>query len=294
MEIQKLNPKEIDALVEHFHGKFPLRIVYPPDRIIASKLKHNRLPDKPNSISFDLKTIVKTNNGIEVWRYAENVLVDNNNKKKYIPKKFIFSGVKMLDRNDIEQIYFLYKKSEFCLGGENQGLRPKFMFEDLVTDAEKKVAKKKIQTKIDMLLYGEEMAIGDEKLKNVAKAYFIKGVDDMTIARVKLSIEEMIKATKDGAIKFFEMVNADEEIKTRSSITKAIDLGILVFDSTGKNRNWKWKTKEGETNICRVPVDKTATEALYEHYLGNESFREDVQTVLLTKNPNAGKDNKTE
>lgn len=288
-EQYRLSPKEIEAVVKHFHNKFPLRLIYPPERIVASKLKHNKLPDKPNSISFDLKSTVKTENGTEVWRYAENIIIDEKGRKKYTPKKFLFYGVYMLDRKEIELIYFLLRKSEYCKGGDNEGPRTKFMFEDLVTDAERKVEKKKIQTKIDMLLYGEEMAIAEDKLRLVAKAYFIKGVDDLTLSQVKMSIESKIKETKDGADKFFEMVNADEEIKTRVSITRAVDMGVLLYEASGKSKAWVWKTKQGTEKICNVPPDKSPNEALYDYYLGNESFRDDLQAVLLTKNPNAGK-----
>jgi len=44
-------PKEIEKIEKHFHGKFPVKVVYPSDRIVKSRLKHNVLPDKPNSIS---------------------------------------------------------------------------------------------------------------------------------------------------------------------------------------------------------------------------------------------------
>jgi len=288
-EIYKLNPKEITAIEEHFHNKFPLRVTYPPERIIPSRLKHNKLPDKPNSISFDLKAIVKSDNGSEIWRYAENIIIDEKGRKRYTPKKFIFSGVRMLDRKEIELIYFLLNKSEFCQGGKNEGRMVKFMFEDLVTDAEKKVEKRKLNAKLDMLLYGEELAVPEEKLRDVAKAYFIQGVDAFTLSQVKLALETKIKEDKDGIHKFFEMVNADEEIKTRVSITRAIDMGILVMEDKGKARSWVWKTSQGTESIFKVPPDKSPNEALYEYYIGNQGFRDDLQSVLLTKNPNAGK-----
>lgn len=281
--------KEIDEIETHFHGKFPVKVVYPPERIVKSKLKHNRLPDKPNSISFDLKATVKTPSGTESWRYAENVIIDNKGVKKYLPKKFRFDGARFLERNDIELIFFLLKKSPYCLGGTNQGRMVKFMFEDLVSEADKKVRKKKIEAKIDGLLYGEDFGLPEAKLRDVAKAYFINNVDGLTLSQVQIVLSSKIHETKDGPDNFFRMVNADEEIQTRKSIQKAMDMGVLKHDTT--KRTWSWETKgeKGSTLICKTPPNKSASESLYEHYLGNEGFRDDLQAVLLTKNPKAGK-----
>lgn len=288
-EPYKLVQKEIEAVEAFFHGKFPVKVVYPQERIVPSKLKHNRKPDKPRSISFDYKAVVMTANGTEVWRYAENVIVSDKGVKKYTPKKFLFHGATWLKRNDIEKIFFLLNKSEFCKGGKNQGPMVKFMFEDLVTEAEKRAEKKKIATKIDGLLYGDDFGLSEEKLRTVAKAYFIPGVDDYSLSQIKWQLENKINETKSGPDEFFRMVNAEDEIATRVSITKAVDFGLLVYENNNKSKRWVWKTKEGIDEICKVPPDKSPNEALYEHYLGNEGFRDDVQAVLLTKNPKAGK-----
>lgn len=287
-EPYKLSPNDIKGIEDFFHNKFPLRVIYPPERIQKPKNAHNKRPDKPNSISFDLRAVVRTNTGTEVWRYAENVTVDERGIKRFTPKKFIFNGIRMLDRKEIELIFFLKKKSPYCLGGDNQGSMVKFMFEDLVTEAEKKVARKKIQSKIDVLLYNEDLGLKEDRLRSIAKAYFIKGVDGMSLAQVKMSLDQVINATKDGPGKFFEMVNADGEIKARSTITQAIDKGVIVLSTSGKTKLWTWKTKEGSETICRVPPDKKPDEALYEYYLGNKSFQEDVNAVLLSGNKDAG------
>jgi hypothetical protein len=280
-------PEEIKAIEKFFHNKFPVKVVYPPERIVPSKLKHNRLPDKPNSMSFDLKATVKTKNGTEVWRYAENVTVNEKGVKKYTPKKFSFNGARFLDRNEIELIYFLLKKSQYCKGGDNEGRLVKFVFEDLVSDADKKAEKKSLEAKIGGLLYGE-LALPEEKLRAVAKAYFVKNVDSLSASQVKIVLENKIHESKDGATRFFDMVNADDEIDTRVSIQKAIDMELLKFDANKKA--WYWKTKEGKDIVaCKVPPSKSATDSLYEFYNGDESFREDLKASLLTKKVKVGK-----
>jgi len=282
-------PKEIEAIEKHFHGKFPVKVVYPPDRIIKSRLPHNKLPDKPNSISFDLMANVKTSTGTEVWRYVENVVTDAKGKKHYLPKKFIFNGARELKRNDIELIYFLLRKSPYCLGGDNMGSKIKFIFEDKVTEAEKKAEKKALENKIGLLLYNKEYGLPEEKLRAIATAYFIPNVGDLTLSQVRLRIEDKIHETKDGVDKFFEMVETDKEVKSRGLIQCAIDMKLLHFD-VGK-RMWIWQTEgeQGISTICKIPPNEKPHQALYKYYLGNQGFRSDLEAVLMSKKVKVGK-----
>ena len=54
--------------MKKLYPKYPIRLIYPESRVRPSKSKHNRLPDKPNSISFPLSATVKTDKGADVWR----------------------------------------------------------------------------------------------------------------------------------------------------------------------------------------------------------------------------------
>jgi hypothetical protein len=168
------------------------------------------------------------------------------------------------------------------------------MFEDLVTEAEKRAEKKELESKVDLLLYNKEMGLPEEKLRDVAKAFGISGVNDMTPAMVKNTINDKIHGMKDGYNRFFDMVNADEEIKIRVSIQNVRDMGILILND--KDRKWLWKTPTG-TEVVKgghIAPDKTPIEALYDLYVGDQSFRDDMQAVLLTRNPKAGKEVKKE
>jgi hypothetical protein len=285
----KMHPEEIKKIETHFHNKFPVRMVYPPERIQKSRLPHNRLPDKPASLSFKLRSVVKTDKGTEVWRYAENVIVGDHGTKKFMPANFVFEGKRELKRNDIELIFFLLRKCEHCFGGDNNTGKVMFMFEDLVTEAEKRAEKKELESKIDLLLYNKEYGLPEEKLRQVAMAYGVSNVDGMTLPQVKNTLNDKIHGTKDGHVRFFDMVNAEEEIKTRMTIQKVIDQGILIHNE--KDRAWQWKTPQGVEKVAggKVAPNKTPMEALYDLYQGDESFRDDMQAVLLTKNPKAGK-----
>jgi hypothetical protein len=282
-------PDEIKKLKAQFHNKFPVKIIYPPERIQKSRLPHNRLPDKPNSITFKYKAIVKTPTGTEVWRYAESMVVNERGMRQYQPPHFTFSGATFLNENDIEKIYFLFRKCEHCLGGDNyKGSKPKFMFEDLFTEAEKRVEKKALESQLDVLLYHKKFAMDEGKLRDVAMALDIV-VTDRSFAQVKNAIADKVHGMKDGFERFFSMIDAPEEIKTRASIHKVIEQGILVFHE--KDRLWQWKTPTGIEKVAggKVSPNKTPMEALYDLYQGDQSFRDDMQVVLLTNNPKAGK-----
>lgn len=285
----RLTDAEIKGVENHFHGKFPVKVVYPPDRVKKSRLAHNRLPDQPNSISFDYKAVVKTPKGVQVWRYAENVITDVKGHKRYVPKKFLYDGIRHLQRNDIELIFFLLRKSEYCLGGDNYQGTPKFMFEDLVTAAEKRAEKKRIETKVNNLLYDEEYALTEDKLRAVARAYQITGVDELRLAQIKNILSDKIFATAEGPDAFFTMIEDDEQIKARQSISKAMEMGILKCDTDKRQWYWQAKGENGISNICKVPPTKTPATALYDFYLGNTGFREDLKAALMTSNPKAGK-----
>jgi hypothetical protein len=301
-EIYKLVPNgsEIKEIEKFFHNKFPVKVIYPPDRVVPSNLPHNRLPDKPNSISFDLTATVKTPSGAETWRYATNVIIEPTGRKKYVPKKFKFAGSRFLDRDDIELIFFLLKKSTSRLLSEDelkkdktlkQPNRPKFMFEDLVSEAEKKAEKRALEIKIGSMLYGD-YALPDARIKEIAKAYHISDVDTYSLAQIKDFIERKIHAEKDGADTFFEMVGDEESMKIRVSIQGVVDMKMLEHDLI---RNaWYWKTKTGKEPVKggNVPPNKTPMDALYDLYVGNDRFKEDLQAVLISRTPKTDKASK--
>ncbi len=281
-------PEERKEIEKFFHNKFPVKVIYPPERVHKNRLKHNAGKlDQPKSISFDLKSTVRTEKGTEVWRYAENVITDNKGNKKYTPKKFLFSGARYLRKVDIELIYFLLKKSEYCKGGDNEGPIVKFMFEDLVSAAEKKAEKKEIETKVSNLIYSKEVGLPENRLRAVAVAFcgISTSKDEYTLAQVKMLLYDKIMSTPEGPDRFFNMT--ENEINARMDIQKVIDMGVLKFNDV--KRTWSWQTtgEKGSMQICKVAPNKTPEETIYDTYLVDQTFRDDMKAVLLTKSPDA-------
>lgn len=302
-EPYKLDAKEVEATKKFFHNKFPVKVVYPPERIVKSRLPHNRLPDKPNSMSFDLKSIVKSGDkGTEIWRYADDVIIDTKGRKKYTPKKFRFNGSRFLKEEDIELIFFLLRKSEYRVIGDDelakdkklkQTTSPKFMFEDLVTEAEKKAEAKALESRISVLLYNKELGLPEEKIRKVAKAYAIKGVDSLTIAQVKILLDNKIHDKKlGGPDKFFDMVDAGAELEARSSIQSLEDMKLIHYDLAKKTWFWNAMGEQGRTQITKVSRADAPMEVLFDLYNGDQSFREEVDALLISKGRKVKKEKK--
>lgn len=278
----KLAPNDLKVLKEKFK-RFPLAITYPPERIIKSRSK-NPQPDKPNSISFPLSATVKTNLGADHWRYADNVIIKEHGVKKYTPKSLRFNGRLMLDEVDAELAWFLFTKSEYCKGGLNQkGKSFKFMFEDLISEAERQSDIEATRSQVKSLIYGKEMGLSEERLRAVAKAYFIKNVDLLSFGQVKVAIEHQVNRDPiNGLQKFIEMTKGDELINIRMRMQDLMDAKLLKYDTTKKE--WAWIEGDKKLDsICKVAPGKNPTDVLYDYYLGNKDFQEVVEAVETSK-----------
>lgn len=276
-ELYKLSPNDLKALEGKF--KYPMKIVYPANRIKKNPSPENKLPDKPNSISFPLRSMVTTKTGTDVWRYADNLLIQEHGVKKYLPTNFRFTGKHVLEENDRELAWFLYTKSEFCGNGLNAGPNPKFIFEDKVTEAEKLAERQSNAIDARALIYGKEVGLPEEKLRVIAKAYFVKNVDQLTFAQVKLALEQAISAEgNEGYARFMEVTGSEAYLKLRMRLQNLIDAGKLNYDAG--RREWAWM--EGGKKIeaiCRIAPGDNAKDALIEFYEGNTKFQETVEIV---------------
>lgn len=267
------------------YPKFPIRLIYPESRVKPSRSKHNRLPDKPNSISFPLKAAVKTERGVENWRYAENKIIGTNGRTIWQPHNLILRGSMILESSDIELVFWLVKCCPFLQSGENWNKKvPKCVIEDLRGAAEIKAKKEEELADVKAMIYSPKMGMGEKKLRLVAKAYFIKDVNDLSYAQVKLAVENTIMRNKNTGIKdFLEMVEAEQVISVRSNLQSAIDRELITYMVS--NKNWAWVTGQGRKNepICQIGAGADPSEALYDYYLGNRGFAQELVAALKGK-----------
>ena len=273
---------EIYTLSLHDALPISIRLVYPESRVRISREKHNVLPDKPTSISFPFAATVKTKKGAEHWRYAEHKFLSTNGQPVFTPPNLVLRSVRVLQETDIELVYWLLYCCPGLEGGENfNGRMPKCTIEDLVGIAERKVRKEAKLADVKALIYSDRVGLGEKKLRLVAKAYFIRGVDELSYAQVKLAVEFEIKRNKtEGVQKFLDLVDAEQTLSVKSTIQSAIDDQIITF--MVKNRTWAWVTENGKKNeaIATIGASADPNEALYSLYMGDVHFAEQLQAAV--------------
>lgn len=280
-ETYKMTPadfKEIKAM----YPKFPIRLVYPENRVRPSRLKHNILPDKPNSISFPYVATVKTKTGVESWRYAENRIIGTNGREIWTPHNLILRGTMVLQETDIEIVYWLVHCCPFLEGGKNWNGKPaKCAIEDLVGQAERKAMREEELATVKALIYSSKVGLGEKKLRLVAKAYFINGVDELSYAQVKLAVEDAIARNKRTGIQtFLDLIDAEQALEVRANLQQAIDREIITF--MPQKKTWAWVTERGRKNepIATISGGANPSEALYDYYMGNRKFAQEIVASL--------------
>ena len=262
--------------------KYPIRLIYPESRVRPSRSKHNRLPDKPNSISFPLHATVKTETGTQSWRYAENKIEGTNGRTIYQPHNLILRGSMILQNTDIELVYWLVKCCPFLEGGENWNKKtPKCVIEDLVGAAEKKAIKEEEMATVKAMIYSSKMGLGEKKLRQIAKAYFIPEVEELSFAQVKLAVENTVSRDKiNGVRKFLDMAEADQVLTVRAALQDAVDQKVITYMVPKKT--WAWVSGPGKKNIpiCQIGAAADPSEALYDFYLGNRGFAQELVAAI--------------
>jgi len=280
-ELYKMTPAD-HGYIKKKYPKFPIRLVYPEARVKKSRSKHNRLPDKPNSISFPFVSTVKTEKGAENWRYAENKIIGTNGRTIWQPHNLILRGSIDLTKNDIELIFWLVKCCPFLQNGDNWNQKvPKCVIEDLVGAAEKKVMKEEEMATVKAMIYSSKMGLSEKKLRTLAKAYFIKEVDDLSLAQVKLAVENTINRDKINGVKdFLDLAEAPQVIEVKANLQGAIDRDVITY--MVQKKMWAWVTGKGKKNepICQIGATADPSEALYDYYLGNRSFAQELVAAL--------------
>lgn len=269
-----------NKLVAKYFPKFPAKLTY-----TKAKIKHNKKnpkPDKPNSISTPFYVSKKTKSGTETWRYFDHEQQLENGVKKYTPTHMHLTGSQVITENDKELAFWLINASPFLQGGENYNSNKvaKYAIENLISDADIRAAKKEEEAEINALIYSK-IGLPEEKLRLIASAMFIDGVEEMTLSMVRLAVEHEISRDKlDGVRKFRELSNAEQVLTVRSNIQRAIDANIIKYNKPTKE--WQWVMGQGKKNelITKINPKVQENEALYTYYSGDANFAELLLTAL--------------
>jgi len=277
-----LKKSEIDEIIQKFGNTFPIRVVYPKERVKRSLSSHNALPDMPAGISFPYRAVRKTEKGAEIWRYADEVIQLDGGKKKYIPSHFRYNGVHILDRNEMELIFFLLKICPHTKGGDNWNKKqPKLEFENLIEEANTEVEGKRADAELMALIYSDTVGMDEKKLREVARALFINNVDKLTKNQVRVGIEKSVKLDRQNGMKrFFKMFNSEAILTVRANIQRAVDERYIKY--VVNRREWVWCDSDGKKKelIFQLKPGLNPEDAIYDYYIGEADFRERLNSAM--------------
>jgi len=263
--------------------RFPMKVVYLPSMITYDG--KNKRPNKPASINIPCYVSLKTKQGIERWRYAENMSVNSQGKTKFTPNTIHFTGDMDISEMDIERAYFFYYISPYCANGDlepEQRKRPRFMILDDRIKATELTGMKQNRVKVEALIYDDDIGLSEHHLKVIAKSFFIPGLEDKTKNEVRILLDTHLHMIKNGYAIFLERSKGVELLQGRVKIQVAIDNKILGF--TGHNRTWSWILPDGKKeDICRVTGGADYLEALHDFMVGDEEFANRLEAELTGK-----------
>jgi hypothetical protein len=285
-----MTDKEKKDLLAKF--TFPIYLRYPEKLIKPNRL--NRLPDKPAGININLRSILNEDHTTVEWRWARNSSQGANGQAKFMPRIIPFQGNWTITEMELDLLYFLYYKSPYCGNGHlvmldernknipgatKQSKRASFVIEDLRQAASEKVQRRRMASRVGTMIDDPEMGLSDDRLRELATAYFVPNVDQLSIDQVRVVLDlEVQKDRQNGHKKFLEMCKADDIVKARVKVRRASDAGIITYNVT--TRLWSFiNSDESREPICKI--NKTEPfGGLADHYIGNREFADRLDEAV--------------
>lgn len=161
--------------------------------------------------------------------------------------------------------------------------RPLFYLEDKNKEAIEKVRIKEERAEMDSYLFHEKTRLSDDKLKTIAIALRVEGVEDMNIQRIQTSIED--KCKKNPGM-FLGMTEINDDVVMRANIQKAVEKGFLSSDKI--KEKWFIQDTDSGSREPLAPIRKGDNEmdALV-YWLKNVDISDHYGKIeeLLTGNP---------
>ena len=279
--------KEMDDIRKNY--KFPIRMCYLKSLLTINPDRPNR-PEKPANIP--IRTTIKVDGaaGSELITYFETSTPDGKGGHRFSPNMIPFSGSKLIPEEKIDLAWFIIKVYPHVENNDAKGSRKKYYYiEDKAKEAREEVEAEKEITRFKSLIYDDDFGFGEKKLKEVAKAYYISGVDEMDINEVRSALNKTITYAAENnrsAYKdFLESTNVVEEIKARALIQDGIEGKYIKLDQALGKKKWRWLDSDqkyvGESIINVLPGEQSH-EILCYHLANNEEDRRTLADLIET------------
>jgi len=274
----ELSKSEIEEFIQEFElKKFPVRFKYVPQ--LYTETKDNEKPDRPRSVNIPWLETVSDEGGINAFRYAESVNPGGINQPPvYYPHREMVHEVLVVNRHEIEKIWFLLKYSKHVRGGKNaaQSLNTYLIVENKRAEAKIKIDADKEISNLKTLLY-DENKLKDDEVTDLAKALYMDGADDLSREEIVVSILSAINLAQNKAeyCKNVRMLISHETVRSTDNvlIQDATDYGVIMFIK-GKGIFFKDDKGQPDEMICKVKSGGDWKEGLSDYLVKNVKTKE--------------------
>ena len=263
--------------------KLPVRFKY-VENYKTINPEHPSRPEQPANIPIKTIVTVKGDNGQEIWQYYETSRPSpRGDKLVYGPSWVPFSGSMMIGEDKIDKLYFMiflcpHVKNGLC---PSKARKSHYLIEDKYREA-KRVAEKEAEiARVKMLIYDDSYGLGEKKLISLAMAYYIPGVEDLTLPEIQNSLWKTVemesKSSNDAFSNFIDNSGIGETIRIRALVQEAIEKKCIDVHGRMGKKTWRWMDdKEYGETICSILPGRKPKDVLIEHLSRN---REDIEIL---------------
>lgn len=276
-ELSKDQKKE---LLDRFKGRFPLRFIYPKEKIKDNK-NNPKKPFKPHAIWIPFKSSVKVKGAIEEWHYTRQMPTVKNGQVIFKSDGFYFTGLLSVGDDNLEFLYYLLYICPLCsssVTAKQAKVHYMELYDKRIVSAdfiEKETHGLELKT---MILVKHT----EERVRKLAKAVGIDDVDDMTLPEVRTTLYKVVSLDD----KMFDMCiredDVDGVIETRALIKDGID---VVLKHEPLKKRWYWIDKSGNVKdeICVCNPTKNYFDSLIDHFAENKNDFKILKAALGKK-----------
>lgn len=179
--------------------------------------------------------------------------------------------------------WFLYNHPRCTGPGRDKDKSPFFHLEDKALEASEKAKKSRMNAHANRLIWNiDGKGLDNAQAKQILQGYGYPNVEELTDDQVRGALEDKIK-TPDNLTDFIGRTGG-VSLEIRSTIQKAIDNKIIVFQE--KKKRWAYTKPDGtpHNTLCSVPDPNNRIEILttFLRELDREGNLEYINNVLKT------------
>ncbi len=280
---------------------FPLVLKFTPNHIQEKKGNDpDSREEHAQGVSVMNRIVEYTVDGENEWAYYTKVVKQKNDKPDLLePRKTRITPHFVLNERDIELAFYLIFKSGKCekhslLAGMQNISNPgdiHFRLSVKAHEAELVAEARRLQSKINSLLYDKEFGIGlsDDDIVIFAEQIGMRNAkaEDSTVLRNNIYSWVMNPKNKADRDKFIEFAQKDKKEDITAIVTIGINSGKIVVEEAGNSKNILWDSVPADEprkiTSCGKTKDTVKELVKYLETEGNEELKESFLKTLTFK-----------